>query len=375
MTTHADHRGFTLIETVVASIIGAVVLMGCFSMFAATGRMDRAFASRFEHTADLNITQQTMRRAFLSLQMQEEVAVTVADETDVNGDPKPLPRDRIILDLDLSAGEDESAWKPQRFEVVLNTPPIAMNLASASAGWVRMLDQDESLDFSSPDGSGGAMRSVFELRRTDTREDIMFQMGLIEAGTYALMTGHDPKNQSTTITDKPAPEGWSLWWRPILRDEDDALSLGYSPLSDVQGTTDQIRTRLAGAIRIAKGIRRARWQLFKGDVMIDQFSGSTMLDLPAYTQFEVQMLSGQYATWMFEVDWVIGDDPNDAEEDEEANNTGGAGGTGGNTNNPGGTNNGDTTGGGIRPGGNTNGNTYDVGGGNREGRRRGDERE
>ncbi|MBL4590559.1 MAG: prepilin-type N-terminal cleavage/methylation domain-containing protein [Phycisphaerales bacterium] len=367
MNTRPSQHGFTLIETVVASIIGAVVLLGCFSVFAATGRMDRAFANRFEHSNELYITQLTMRRAFLTLQMSDNVAVTV-EETDEDGEPEPQPRERIILELDHSAGEDSKRWMPQRFEVVLSTPPIAMSLASASAGWVRLLDQDESLDFSSPEGTGGAMRSVFELRRTDAREDIMFRNGLIDSGIYALMTGHDPDLGNDQLTENTPAEGWSLWWRPILTAEGNALDAGYSPMRDTEGSTEQIRTRLAGAIRVAQGIDRARWQLFKGDVMIDQFRGSTMLDLPAYAQFEVKMIGGQYATWMFEVDWVIGDDPNDGQDGggaggEGTDNT--DGGSGGGNNRPGGNNN--------RPGTGGSNPNIDLGGSIRDGNRGRDE--
>jgi prepilin-type N-terminal cleavage/methylation domain-containing protein len=331
-TNPINTRGFTLIETVVASLIGAIVLAGCFAVFAASSRMDRAFNARFEQAADLHVVQMTMRRAMLALQMEENQSTRVTSQGENTEDLGPEPRDRMILELDPGTLADESGWIPQRFEIVLATPPIAMNLAPVSAGWVRMLQSEDSLDFSSPDGSGGAMRSVFELRRTNERESVMLQTGLIDSLMYESMTGEAPVfGERDFGFYEPAP-GWTLWWRPILRDEASALEYGAVPFADNQGTTEEIRTRLASAIPVARGIDRCRWQLYKGDEMVDLYNGKTMTDLPAYAIFELQMLSGQYATWMFEVDWVLGDDPNDGidDVDEEDDDTGG--GNNGNSN-------------------------------------------
>ncbi|MCA9303890.1 MAG: prepilin-type N-terminal cleavage/methylation domain-containing protein [Phycisphaerales bacterium] len=349
MRSRPSHaRGFTLIETVVASSIGAIVLVGCFAVFAASSRMDRAFNDRFERAADLNVAQLTMRRAMMALQMEENQSTRVTSQGENTEDLGPEPRDRMILELDPGTQADKSGWIPQRFEVVLATPPIAMNLAPVSAGWVRMLQTEDSLDFSSPDGSGGAMRSVFELRRTNEREGVMLQTGLIDSQMYESMTGEQPAfGERGSGADEPA-EGWTLWWRPILRAEASALEYGAVPYADNQGTTEEIRTRLASAVPVARGIDRCRWQLFKGDEMIDLYSGKTMTDLPAYAVFELQMLSGQYATWMFEVDWVLGDDPNAGTDDSADPNNDGE--DPGNGNGGPGNNNGNGNGNG-RPGG------------------------
>ena len=353
-----NRRGFTLIETVVASMIGALVLGGCFAVFAASSRMDRAFGDRFERATDLHVVQMTMRRAMLALQMEENQSTRVTGAGENTDDLAPEPRDRLILELDSGTGADASGWIPQRFELVLATPPIAMNLAPVSAAWVRMLQQEDSLDFSSPDGSGGAMRSVFELRRTNEREGVMLQTGLIDSRMYESMTGQQPSFGEQDFGIYEPAEGWTLWWRPILRAEASSLEYGALPFADSQGSTEEIRTRLASAVPVARGIDRCRWQLYKGDEMVDLYSGRTMTDLPAYAVFELQMLSGQYATWMFEVDWVLGDDPNSGADDEEdpdadADNNGGGG-------------NGRPGDGDGRPGGGldrpTNNNNYNLGG-------------
>ena len=40
------NRGFTIIETVLAVVVGGLVLMGCVSVFLAANRAERAFSAR-----------------------------------------------------------------------------------------------------------------------------------------------------------------------------------------------------------------------------------------------------------------------------------------------------------------------------------------
>lgn len=84
-------RGFTIIETVLAVVVGGLVIMGCVSVFLAANRAERAFSSRFERTNELWTTQLAVRRTFLQLLMEEQTATPAAATT------TPAARPRVIL--------------------------------------------------------------------------------------------------------------------------------------------------------------------------------------------------------------------------------------------------------------------------------------
>ncbi len=305
-------RGFTLVEMTLAIVVGALVLLGVSGVFAATRNMDRIFGDQYAHSTQLHITQMTIRRAMLSLlvledQRQAQASTPGNDDQDENQLPD---RSRIILETDPVYAAIPGQWQPQRFEVVLSTPPIALDMATKAAAWARISDRDEdSLDFSSTDASGGVLRSVFELRPDESRERIMRRAGIMDP---------DPQADERLAMSNSTPEGWTLWWRPILRTESNFLRSGGAPLADSAGTQDEVRFRLAGAIPLVKNIEMCSWTIYKSDEKINEYDALEMSSLPAYAEFELLLLNGQYATWMFEIDWVLGDDPLDMVDDDAA---------------------------------------------------------
>jgi len=323
----SERGGFTLIELTLAMVLGSMVLMGTLGVFMAMRNMENTFSARFERTSEMDITHTVMSRAMLSLQMEEPQnnPVTRASTSTQSGgldenDPasEPPHRPRMILETDPSAVPDSSGWSPQRFELVTALPPVPAGMATQAAGWYLAQSQSDSLDFSAMDGSQGAVRGVFELRQTGQREKIMQQLGLLDARDPILGdSGEQQPTQEPSGFNEIKPS-WTLWWRPILTHESEQFLAGASPMSDSVGAPDDIRARLAGAVPIMRGIERCRWQLFKGDEYVDAYSGLTMGDLPAYAQFEVFLNDSQYASWMFEVDWVLGDDPSIADATDES---------------------------------------------------------
>ena len=352
--TAIKNRGFTLVEMTLAIVVGALVLLGVSGVFAAARSMDRIFGDQYEHSTQLHIAQMTIRRAMLSLLVLEDQrqspSSTQSESTQI---ANQIPdRSRLILETDPVYASIPGPWQPQRFEVVLSTPPIALDMATKAAAWARITDRDEdSLDFSSSDASSGVLRSVFELRPDETREQIMRRAGIMDPDLQA---------DQRLETLETAPAGWTLWWRPILRTESEFLRNGGTPLADSVGTQEEIRFRLAGAIPLVKNIDICSWTIYKSDLKVTEYETLEMSGLPAYAEFELLLLNGQYATWMFEVDWVLGDDPLDQVDDDadgtnEDDNSNGDNNGGGNQDIPG--NQGDTS-----PGrDNQNGN---MGGGN-----------
>lgn len=372
MTTPQPHharyrtaRGFTLIEVTLAVILSAMVLAGTLSVFLAMRNVEKAFDARYQRTSELDITHTSFSRALLSLQMKAAdttQVVRAGSEAQAEQETEEaIDRGRMILEYDPTVNPDSSGWVPQRFEVVCATPPVPAGLATQAASWYTAQAKEESLDFSALDGSQGITRGVFELRRSGERERVMQRLGLIGA-TDPILAESDLE----LINNPNAAPDWTLWWRPILTEEAEQLNNGYGPLPDTVGDPEQIRARLAGAIPLLRHIDRCIWEMYKGDEFIDTHLGLEMSDLPAYAQFEVVLTNQQYASWMFEIDWVIGDDPlavatatgsadtgtDDQQDDGSGNINNGGNGAGGGSGRPGGNGN--------RPGNGTGGNQVDF---------------
>lgn len=318
--SRTNTRGFTLVELTLAIVVGSMVLLGVAGVFAAARNMDRIFGDQYNNTTELHIAQMTIRRTLLTLQVEEDRRQSPSDSAGVDtSDATPIEdRPRIILEPDPAYADLSGQWQPQRFEVVVSTPPIALNLATKAAAWARINDRDEdSLDFSSEDASGGVLRSVFELRPDGQRERIMRGVGIMDP---------DPKaDQVESQIIQEQPTGWTLWWRPILRTEAQFLRAGGLPLADAMGTQDEIRFRLAGAIPLATNIDVCSWTVYKSDEKVTDYQAQSMSDLPAYAEFELMLTNGKYASWMFEIDWVLGDDPLNIIEDDSASGSSGDG--------------------------------------------------
>ena len=318
---HGGRRGFTLVEMTLTMIVGGLVLIGVMGLFSAARSVERVFGSRFEHSTELNITQRTIRRAMLSLQIREDRRES-QDERDA--EQGELGRARMILESDPTYTEITSGFVPQRFELVLFTPPIAPSFMSSAATWARLEERDEeSLDFSGVESNDGLVRCVFELRPDGEREAIMSALGIIPEDPI-LAKRREQEAQGLVDADTLSKKGWTLWYRPILTNEARYLTDGGTPVADTIGTEDEIRMRLAGAIRLTRNIDVCEWRIFKSDEKVLEFSGLSVSDIPAYIEFEMALTNGQYATWMFEIDWAMGDDPLELADSE----SGGAGGSG-----------------------------------------------
>ncbi|MFK7759200.1 MAG: type II secretion system protein J [Phycisphaerales bacterium] len=349
------HNAFTLVELTLAIVVGGLVLLGISGVFAATQNMERIFGKQYHTTTELHIAQMTIRRSLLSLQIKADErpqASTEEEGVDTSDVVEFDDRQRIILEPDPVYANMSGNWIPQRLEVVLATPPISLDMGTKAAAWARINDRDEeSLDFSSADASGGVLRSVFELRPDGQRERVMRAVGLLDP---------DPKADEQALVPNLAPTGWTLWWRPILKTESEYLRAGGESLTDTAGNEDEIRFRLAGAIPLVHDVQLCSWTIYKSDERMNEYSALAMSELPAYAEFELLMNNGTYSNWMFEVDWVLGDDPLDI-VDEDAETTGGGDGLGEDVDSTGGGNNGG--GGGNGGGGNGAGGQGGGGGG------------
>jgi hypothetical protein len=368
-----SRRGFTVIETVLAASLGALVMIGVLAIFAAMDRTDAAAARRFDETAMMTRLHVVMERVWSDLLIQDESNPNgaaaqnsggrnnaqpdfQAPDNARNGVAQQQARPRIVLDSDPSPdlkatmqNAGMGAGAPQRLEVVLAHPPVPPGYDNTTAPELQM--QLTSL---------GAMaaRGVFELRPDSATPPERLDPG-----------------------EKVSPDAgsWTLWYRPMPPQpalvQPDPYAL--EPMKD------------PSAVRLATGLLRCNWSVYitLKDPTTGQSTGKRdklpnlqamkLQDLPAYVEMKVTTSSGLSADWMFEVGWGFGPETTDEAAQSGTTDTGGQasgatttfGGGPGGLAGPG--QNGSAGDGNGRPGRNNGGRNQGRGGRNQGGRNQG----
>lgn len=318
---------FTLLETMLAVLLGGLVLAGVFGVLGAAQRGEANLAAMHRQTVELASLQAVCRRAFVSLLMSRETEKDIADELGLEYNQQepfepyppesedPVRRSRLILEPDTLAGIEmgrfgERGDMPQRLELVTSVTPLGHAVRTFAATDDRLLTADEAGErYADPQGG---VRGVFELRPDGVREAFMARHG------WGVV--------------EPAPAsargdgGWTLWWRPMPYDEVKELTAGEEP------TEEAYASRLARAVRLASGITMLEWRIFRDGEFHTRLKARAADAVPGYVTLVIETTRDVYADWMFEIGWTTGGDPNEplagAEEDEEGDEEGAAGGRG-----------------------------------------------
>jgi hypothetical protein len=292
-------RAFTVLETLLASAIGAVVLLVAVGVFGSVDRTDRGTSLRFAQTEAMARTHLVMDRALSNLVMAELGGSIVKRATAERHVARPEPeaaaraddperkRPRIMLEEDRSLSLQRairaaglSAGKVQRLEVVVSAAPVptGMNNSLGRAMIEAAMEPDAK--------AGPTIRGVFELRPDGAESG--------GRNRAAAAPGVDPSRV-----------GWTLWWRSLPHDLDRfRRALEMDPWDD------------PSAVAVASGLEMCRWTAFSKRKRAEKFAAGEFQELPAFIELEFRTTSGLTANWMFEVGWSNG--PETAEELEEA---------------------------------------------------------
>lgn len=284
----AMNRGFTLLETLLAASLGALLVLMVVGLF---GFMDRAEARQVQKLEQIDslarihtIMQRTFSALVVSDQMGSQTPAALPDDATGGGGRRPPQEARLLIEKDestsLSAAQRrfKAGGVVQRLEVVLDREPVPRRFAQGLSGSLSssvQANQDDAEQM-----IGGQVRGVFELRpdRATRRMD----------GTKV-----------DVLTNTSGEEGWTLWWRPIgIVDESGVTEAGVDPYA-VDPTEDP------AAVPIAAGLKSCNWKAFVKRERQAEVRVVSYVDLPAYMEMEVQTVSGFYANWMFEVQWSI----------------------------------------------------------------------
>jgi hypothetical protein len=259
--------GFTLIETLLASALGSIVVLGIVVLLGVIDRTERLTGARERDTAALAQLHLIMERSFDSLVMMDGMLLNPRPErsrpgtieTLRSGGASEAVRPRMLLEAE---GGARSARPPrndmgrQRLELVLAKSPTP-------PGWGGGVMVDTS--YMAEDPEVRAVRGVFEVR---------------------------PGQGKRAAREKT----WTLWWRPLPPAADEAGAGAYllDPTEDER------------AVVVAEGLTECQWVAFKERKRGGEIVASRFDELPAYMEMQVRTASGLAANWMFEVQWSNG---------------------------------------------------------------------
>lgn len=255
--------GFTLIEMMSATLIGTLVVASSVAVFAALSRADTRLAVRYDDTMGMERTYLAVQRALREIVVSPIVA---AEEQ--------APEPRLVLSAErglarmrppgwessrvLVVGDERD--RPQRLEVVVRRPPIE-----------------------SPTG-----RRLSELG--------LEALGL-DPGAYSLAEPIAPRGafvlraRGRTSAGRPV---WRLVWQPMIAVRPTEGAVYFAPAPP------------AYQVVLAEDVLWCRWQVFFDNERLLSHTATTVLDLPAYVELELELASGMMANWMFEIAWTEG---------------------------------------------------------------------
>jgi type II secretory pathway component PulJ len=318
--TRPSQSGFTILETLLAASLGAVLVLVALGIMGAMDRTQAAVQRRQEQVDALTRLHVVMEKIFGHLVMQNSTSVPVAGTTTTarstagpevqkegirNGEKTLEPRARLLLEVDAGSKSNASLGaigrgvRPQRMEVVLDKAPVP-------PGWGRQTTAEVIL-------------------ASQAAEEMRINMASVR-GVFELRPDRFTPAGAASITAAPTEGGMTLWWRPLPSQPTGAKGDPYAmePMED------------PSAVPIISGLVQCQWLAFK-TIMEDnkpksreklpELTATQFQDLPAYMEMMVRTAGGVTMNWMFEVSWTNGPETTEEAEqevlDEQQNQQGG----------------------------------------------------
>lgn len=338
-------RGFTLLEVLLASLIGAMVMIVCAMLLYSGNRTELTLAARSEQTGDLGRTRVVMQRTFSSLLMFKPKRVDArpgtgkpAAGTKAEEKPEgPAATPRVILEADRQlrnfqmvsrvfsgpAGRDGGrglAMQPQRLEVVLTDWPVPQSgsgedvlrsLGVRSRGGVRSkVSKAKAGEGSKAEGSeragepekgdtaekGGSADAAAEQLAEDSQTTVRAVRGAFEFWPQGLGGRWGERGALESVVQEDGKAlSWELWWVPL------------APRGELQGEpAPVVREGLGERYLVAKNIRFARWVAFRQRGHVTEMQAAEAKELPAYIELQYESTAGLTSEWMFELSFASG---------------------------------------------------------------------
>lgn len=318
--------GFTMLEVMLAVILGAMVLTTALGVFTALQRTSRRNEERLQTAMELAQAHRAVELALRTMILSDTRAPVPAAAS-IPGQPAPatppapdpadetFARPRVILSRDESLppmywvdGQGRTVkLDAQRLEITIERPPVfaepgpgetyTPNVRRVYASR-HQRDRDRRLEERRADREEPG-DELEENPYDDTEPAIAAGV----RGVFALRWDEDRPRPG----ELPKPEGgsWSLWWRTL------------PPIVDVPGmerieglSNEELeRNPMYRPVLLASNLRWCKWEAVRAGETLTEFTSTWWEDLPAYVTLEIQTYTGKWSKWMFEVQGTRGKEP------------------------------------------------------------------
>lgn len=322
----APERGFTLLETMLAAVMGSMFVLITVGLLYAMQRSDIAMAQRAAESSDLHRARLVMSRCFSTLLTSEQPPPPKPGQEGAaarSRSPRAKPVDGKAAEGDAAEPEPERVPPPPRVVLASRTSG-AGSTVQLTSGEVREapMQRMELVVFESPvpsvmreDGRARAVKSNRPKRESEStaapgeggaldtppeEEDPLEEAEPDEIPLKAIRGALElrPTAIDEINPDDSRPPGYELWWVPLPR---------RAP-ADAE-IDEALQAELASIDRpfkVASNIAHLQWRMFDDRKKKSEFEATWDFQLPAYIECQIEMRSGMRAEWMFEVGWGVG---------------------------------------------------------------------
>lgn len=338
-----NRRGFTLLETSMAALIGLLMVVACLGVFALMERSDTALARRSRDVAEMERIRTVFSRLFGSVLMSETSPPATRAEGEAGADapdragrnPSRLrerqeeipPPARVILDYDPAQQgatmfsrftDDAGRGTPvQALELVVHDPPVPLADEDDFEKARRRLrlagmqvvsgdgrsDEDRRASVASREDRIRRRREERERDRSAIREGeatpAATEVSEVEEWLTPVRASRGrlelrPSQSLAGIED--GRSAWELWWVPLAPAAPDNVVIPPDILLEAPGEP----------FLIASNIAYMRVRFFDDGELRDRLSAVWFTQLPAYAEVFIETTGGLYGQWLFEMRWAMG---------------------------------------------------------------------
>lgn len=254
-----NRRAFTLLELLLAMVIGTFVLTGGYALLASIGRMDSGFSTRLDTTMRLAFVQRTVARATHSVvaapeSFDPQSAAIAASEEQEKLDLFDEVQDRDeFFELLRQLNADD---RDETTDSIIEERPVPSAPARVRMGH---LSDDEEWEYRDEAAGEGVRRLELLLTRAP----------------FGDQSRGRPIRGAFDIVPVPSREGdrWRFQWTPIAPEGKPTILLDDLTL--------------------------AEWSLTDSEGAFDEFAAYTASDLPWALRVTLWTGAGEKVDWMF----------------------------------------------------------------------------